>query len=109
MKKNGFTLVEIMVVVAIIGLLAAFAVPNFAKARQRTQRQVCIANLKQIEEAKFLWSIDGGTGTPVMGDLVPDYVKEAPTCPSGGTYTVGDMDTDPSCSKAASPDLHVLP
>ncbi|MFH1665758.1 MAG: prepilin-type N-terminal cleavage/methylation domain-containing protein [Candidatus Omnitrophota bacterium] len=107
--KGGFTLVEIMIVVAIIGLLASIAIPNFVKARQSAQRQACIANLKQIEGAKTLWALDGGTGTPTMLDLVDEYIKKTPTCPASGTYTVGDMDTEPVCSKAASPDLHVLP
>lgn len=107
--KGGFTLVEIMIVVAIIGLLASIAIPNFVKARQSAQRQACIANLKQIEGAKTLWALDGGTGTPVMTDLVDAYIKKTPTCPAGGTYTVGDMAAEPVCSKAATPDSHVLP
>ena len=98
--KGGFTLVEIMIVVAIIGLLAAIAIPNFVKARQSAQQQACIANLKQVEGAKTLWALDGGTGTPTMGDLVPDYIKRTPSCPAGGTYTVGDMDTTPVCSES---------
>ena len=106
--KGGFTLVEIMIVVAIIGLLAAIAIPNFMKAREKAQKNACVANLRQIEGAKTLWALDEGksTGDSVtMGDLVTDYIKATPECPAGGTYTLGDIGTTPTCTV----DGHVLP
>jgi prepilin-type N-terminal cleavage/methylation domain-containing protein len=104
-RKSGFTLVEIMIVVAIIGLLAAIAIPNFVKARQASQKSACVANLKQIEGAKATWALENkkvGTDTPTDGDLFGStlYIREKPACPASGTYTINNVDTRPACSVA---------
>lgn len=102
-KKKGFTLVEIMIVVLIIGILLAIAVPNFVRARETSRTRTCIANLRQIDSAKEQYAMEArlaAGATVTQANLVPDYMKRMPTCPSGGTYTIAVVGTDPSCSIA---------
>ena len=99
--KRAFTLVEIMIVVLIIGILLAVAVPNFMTARETSRSKSCSANLHQVESAKEQYTMDNrlADGTAVSGlSSLSDYIKKTPQCPSGGTYTVGAIGTDPSCS-----------
>ncbi|MBI4326029.1 MAG: prepilin-type N-terminal cleavage/methylation domain-containing protein [Chloroflexi bacterium] len=101
--KQGFTLIEIMIVVGILGLIVALAIPNFLKSRTQARKQICLENLSQIESAKQIWGVENGKQEgeiPAEADLVgPElYIKKTPECPAGGTYDFGSIGVDATCS-----------
>ena len=105
-KKSGFTLVEIMIVVAIIGLLAAIAIPNFVKARTTSQQNACINNLRQLDGAVQQYALENklaSGATYTLDDLKP-YIKldsnnNIPACPAGGVYAAGgSVIVAPTCN-----------
>ena len=107
MKKSTFTLVEIMVVVALIGLLVTIAVPSFVSARNTGRKNACINNLRLIDSAKQQWALftdAGDDAVPVWTDLVYNSATGTgdllmrPTCRAGGTYTLGAVSALPACT-----------
>ena len=95
-----------MIVVAIIGLLAAIAIPNFAQARKAAHKQACIDNLQQIDGAIQRWSLEMNKdeGQPVAYSDIRGYLKRSVVCPSGGTafedsYTITTVDAAPLCQR----------
>src|SRR4051812_7123138 len=100
---KAFTLVEIMIVVLIIGILLAIAIPNFVRAREQSRPKSCSANLKQIQSALQQYAMDnkmvvGAAETAWSTALVGSslYIKPPPACPSGGAYATTTIDVDPT-------------
>ena len=115
-SKAGFTLVELMIVVAVIGLLTTIAIPNFVRARTQSQTNACINNLRQIDDATQVWALDNrqaANATVRFTDIQP-YLKGPVMCPSAGTdatfancYTLTTVSNKPACQMV--PTAHVLP
>ena len=109
-ETGGFTLVELMIVVAIIGLLAVMAIPSYVRARNLSQVNTCLNNLRQLSGAIDQYAIENNktdTYSPTDEEVTP-YLKgdNMPTCPSGGSYDITTVDANPTCSIGGD---HVLP
>src|SRR6266446_8196768 len=112
-RKAGFTLVEISIVVALIGMLAAIALPNTVHARTNSQAKTCINNLRQIDSAIQQWALEAKQPPRALvneADVTP-YLKNMAICPAGGTsfsdsYQLTDVASGAVCLKA--PATHFL-
>ncbi len=103
-KHSGFTLLEIMIIVSLIGLLAALSIPNFVRAVGASKRAQCINSLRQLDSAVQQWVLENkrpATARVTLDDCTP-YLRNAPICPAGGkttidSYSVTDAQTPPKC------------
>ena len=121
LRASAFTLVEIMIVVAIIGLLAAIAIPNFVRVRERAQSNACINNLRLIDAAKQQWALEMkqlGSVTPTIADIGDYLVRGSntrlPLCPANqastnfaASYSINQVTNPPTC--LIVPADHTLP
>ena len=108
LRRNGFTLIEIMIVVAIIAIALAIAIPNYRQMTTTAKRTLCIDNLKNIAAAVERWAADNSIPAGVVitdeqaKDFYANYFRSGkPTCPSGGQYTLNPVGTTPQvqCTK----------
>src|SRR5712672_3602263 len=106
-NRSGFTLIEIMISVLLIGLLATIAIPNFIRSRTTAQKNVCINNLRTIDYAIQQWALEQkkAANAPVQFSDISAYLKNSVTCPAGGvsfadSYSISTVGEEPNCQRA---------
>lgn len=101
--KKAFTLIEIMVVCAILAIILTIAVPAWVKSRENSRKSACLSNMQKIEQAKDIWAMENrmsSGATVTETDIAPQFIKGyMPPCPGSGTYTIGLVGDQPSCTE----------
>ena len=103
--KKGYTLIEMLIVVAIVGILASLAFANIQSYRNKAQKYACITNLRTIESNMSLWAINNGKNAEdqvTMADLVPKHLMTTPYCPLDAAkegYILGKVSEKPTCPR----------
>ncbi len=112
-RQFGFKPFEIMIVVVLVVVLGALAIPKIIKTRSTSSSNPCIAHLKQMDGAKQQWAVENKklrTDVPTDSDIYGPtlYIRAKPQCQLGGTYQLNAVSVSPTCSKSAAPDFHTL-
>lgn len=112
--RRGYTLVEIMIVVAVIAILMSVAIPNYLKSGKAASRNTCILNLRQIDGAMEQWAMDnniseGSVPSPSQEDSIYNYIDGGkPVCPSSGEYTLHAVNSRPQVTCSREDEGHKL-
>ena len=107
-RRGGYTIVEIIIVAAIIGYLASIAIPNFVEGRKKAVTNACKSNQRQLAGAVISYSADIGSYPASLEQLTPDYIKRQPSCPGnpGSEYYYNSASGDVGCEYDSSHNLY---
>lgn len=106
---SGFTVVELMTVVLILGVLVTIAIPQFFGARERAAEGTCLANRAVVARADYAYYLENKDWSPDMGALVGDWIKSAPVCPDEGVYAWIDTPTAEQPVRTLGCSVHYFP